>query len=262
MQLDFYQVDAFTQQPFAGNPAIVYRLDTWLSDELMQKIASEHNLAETAFMVNEAQGWHIRWFTPKTEVPLCGHATLASAFVLFQVYGETAETLAFASKSGTLTVTREGERLWLDFPAMMPQEQLGLTLDVERALGCEAVDIMGAASLFVLLESERAVRACKPDMAALARLPWPGVIVTARGEHQDFVSRYFAPAIGIDEDPVTGSTHCSLIPYWSQRLVKASLTAYQCSPRGGELFCRMEGERVKIGGYATLVASGRLVVGA
>ncbi|MBD8680684.1 PhzF family phenazine biosynthesis protein [Pseudomonas sp. CFBP 13719] len=261
MQLDFHQVDAFTQHPFAGNPAMVYRLDSWLADELMQKIAAEHNLAETAFMVREAQGWHIRWFTPRTEVPLCGHATLASAYVLFHVYGETASSLSFASRSGNLTVSREGDRLWLDFPAMMPEEQLGLTLEVERALGCEAVDVMAAASLFVLLESEQAVRQCRPNMAALARLPWPGVIITARGDHQDFVSRYFAPAIGIDEDAVTGSTHCSLIPYWSRRLVKTSLTAYQCSARGGELFCRMEGGRVKIGGYATLISSGRLLLG-
>lgn len=261
MQLDFHQVDAFSDRPFAGNPAMVYRLDAWLADELMQKIAGEHNLAETAFLVREAQGWHIRWFTPATEVPLCGHATLASACVLYQVYGEIEEPLAFTSKSGTLTVSREGGRLWLDFPAMMPQEQLGATLDVERALGLEVVDVLGAASLFVLLESEQAVRDCAPDMAAVARLPWPGVIVTARGDQHDFVSRYFAPGIGVPEDSVTGSTHCSLIPYWSQRLGKASLTASQCSARGGELACRLEGERVKIGGYATLVASGRMLLG-
>lgn len=262
MQLEFHQVDAFTQHPFAGNPAMVYRLDTWLGDELMQKIASEHNLAETAFLVQEAQGWHIRWFTPRTEVPLSGHATLASAFVLFTVYGHGGDSVVFSSKSGQLTVEREGDRLWLDFPAMMPQEQLGLTLDVERALGCEVVDILGAASLLVLLESEQAVRHCRPDLAALARLPWPGVIVTAKGDFQDFVSRYFAPAIGIEEDAATGASHCSLIPYWSKRLVKTSLSAVQCSARGGDMFCRLEGDRVKIGGYATLVSSGRLLIGA
>jgi PhzF family phenazine biosynthesis protein len=262
MQLEFHQVDAFSDRLFAGNPAMVYRLDAWLSDELMQHIATEHNLSETAFVVREAQGWHIRWFTPTHEVPLCGHATLASAHVLFEIYGETADTIDFVGKSGPLSVTRENGRLLLDFPAMPPTE-VGVTVDVERALGTDIVDVLGSAELLVVLESEQAVRECKPDFAAIARLPWPGVIVTAKGEGEryDFVSRYFAPAIGIPEDPVTGATHCSLIPYWSARLNKFSLTAYQCSARGGELFCRLEGDRVKIGGYAALVASGTLRLG-
>ncbi|ALI00281.1 MULTISPECIES: PhzF family phenazine biosynthesis protein [Pseudomonas] len=260
MQLAFHQVDAFSDQPFSGNPAMVYRLDAWLADELMQKIAAEHNLAETAFVVREAQGWRIRWFTPTTEVPLCGHATLASAYVLFEVYKEPVERLDFISKSGPLSVRREGERLWLDFPAIELRE-VGVTLDVQRALGVQAIDVLGSNELFVVLESEQAVLDCQPDMAALAKLPWPGAIVTAPGSRHDFVSRYFAPAIGINEDPVTGSTHCSLIPYWAQRLDKSSLTAYQCSARGGALFCRLEGGRVKIGGHATLVASGMLMVG-
>ncbi|WP_207246775.1 MULTISPECIES: PhzF family phenazine biosynthesis protein, partial [unclassified Pseudomonas] len=220
MQLAFHQVDAFSDQPFSGNPAMVYRLDAWLADELMQKIAAEHNLAETAFVVREAQGWRIRWFTPTTEVPLCGHATLASAYVLFEVYKEPVERLDFISKSGPLSVRREGERLWLDFPAIELRE-VGVTLDVQRALGVQAIDVLGSNELFVVLESEQAVLDCQPDMAALAKLPWPGAIVTAPGSRHDFVSRYFAPAIGINEDPVTGSTHCSLIPYWAQRLDKS-----------------------------------------
>ena len=260
MQLEFHQVDAFSDRPFSGNPAMVYRLDAWLADELMQKIAAEHNLAETAFVVREDQGWRIRWFTPTTEVPLCGHATLASAYVLFEVYKESVDRLDFISKSGPLSVSREGERLWLNFPAVVPRE-VGVTLEIERALGMAVVDVLGSNELFVVLESEQAVLDCQPDMAALAKLPWPGAIVTAQGSGHDFVSRYFAPAIGINEDPVTGSTHCSLIPYWSQRLGKSSLTAYQCSARGGELFCRLEGNRVKIGGTATLVASGKLMLG-
>jgi len=260
MQLEFHQVDAFTSQRFAGNPAMVYRLESWLPEATMQRIAAEHNLAETAFLVREGKVWHIRWFTPTTEVPLCGHATLAAAFVLYQEYGETREQLTFTSKSGALSVTREDERLWLDFPSLPPSEQLGVTLDVERALGVAAVDVLGAAELFVLLESEAAVKNCTPDMTALARLPWPGVIVTARGEQHDFVSRYFAPAIGIPEDAVTGSTHCSLIPYWSKRLSKTRMTARQCSARGGELLCRLEGDRVQIGGHAVMVASGHLWV--
>ncbi len=262
MQLEFHQVDAFSNKPFSGNPAMVYRLDAWLADELMQRIAAEHNLSETAFLVREVTGWHIRWFTPTHEVPLCGHATLASAHVLFEVYGETADSIEFVGKSGALSVSRENGRLLLDFPAMPPSE-VGVTIDVERALGVEVVDVLGAAELLVVLESEQAVRDCKPDLAAIARLPWPGVIITAKadGELYDFVSRYFGPAIGIAEDPVTGSTHCCLIPYWSARLNKFSLNAYQCSARGGELFCRLEGDRVKIGGYATLVASGVLMLG-
>ncbi|WP_237884923.1 PhzF family phenazine biosynthesis protein [Pseudomonas sp. PGPR40] len=260
MELEFHQVDAFSDRPFSGNPAMVYRLDTWLDDELMQKIAAEHNLAETAFLVREGAVWHIRWFTPTTEVPLCGHATLASAYVLFEIYQEPVERLDFICKSGPLSVSREGKRLWLDFPAIVPTE-VDVTQAVERALGVKTVEVLGSKELFVVLESEQAVLDCQPDMVALAKLPWLGAIVTAKGSKHDFVSRYFAPAIGINEDPVTGSTHCSLIPYWSERLSTSSLTAYQCSARGGELFCQLEGDRVSIGGNATLVASGRLLLG-
>ena len=260
MQLAFHQVDAFSERPFSGNPAMVYRLDTWLSDELMQQIAAEHNLAETAFVVREAEGWRIRWFTPATEVPLCGHATLASAYVLFEVFHEPAERLDFISQSGPLSVTREGERLWLDFPAIEARDVQDHQ-QVARALGVQPVEVLGSNELLVVLASEQAVIDCQPDMAALAKLPWLGAIVTARGAQHDFVSRYFAPAIGINEDPVTGSTHCLLIPYWAQRLDKTRLTAFQRSARGGELFCRLEGSRVKIGGHATLVASGTLMLG-
>jgi PhzF family phenazine biosynthesis protein len=259
MQLEFHQVDAFSDQPFNGNPAIVYRLDAWLADELMQKIAAEHNLAETAFVVREGQGWHIRWFTPITEVPLCGHATLASAHVLFEIYKEPAERLDFTCKSGPLSVTREDGRLWLDFPAVIASP-VSVIPDIECALGVKVVEALGANKLLVVLESEQAVLDCKPDMAALAKLPWSGAIVTARGKQHDFVSRYFAPAVGINEDSVTGSAHCLLIPYWSEQLGKAELKAFQRSARGGELFCRLEGQRVKIGGKATLVARGTLML--
>lgn len=260
MQLDFHQVDAFTDRPFAGNPAMVYRLDAWLADELMQKIAAEHNLSETAFLVNEADGWRIRWFTPTAEVPLCGHATLASAHVQFEVFGEPGQSLEFNSQSGPLRVFREEGRLALDFPAQPPSEA-GSTVELEQALGLPVVDALNTqAHLLVLLESEYAVRSCSPDFAALARLPYLGVIVTARGEDHDFVSRFFAPAIGLNEDPVTGATHCSLIPYWSQRLNKLQMHAYQCSARGGELWCRLEGDRVRIAGQARLIASGRMVI--
>lgn len=259
MQLHFHQVDAFSDRPFAGNPAMVYRLDQWLEDGLMQQVAAEHNLAKTAFVVAEDDGYRIRWFTPSTEVPLCGHATLASAHVLFDVYAEQAPRLDFKSRSGLLSVSRENGRLWLDFPRIDPQP-LTEPVAVAEALGCEVREVYQTRELFVVLDSEQAVRDCAPDMAALARLPGLGVIVTAPGERHDFVSRYFAPGIGIPEDPVTGSTHCSLIPYWAARLGKSELQAFQCSTRGGELFCRLEGERVKIGGMARRVASGTLML--
>jgi len=257
MQLEFHQVDAFSERPFAGNPAMVYRLDHWLSDELMQQIAAEHNLAETAFVVADGAQWQIRWFTPTTEVPLCGHATLASAHVLLEVYQVPSERLLFQSQSGPLSVSREHGRLLLDFPRIDPQP-VSRPLPVAEALGCPVLEVLQTKELLVVLESEQAVRDCTPDMAALVQLPGLGVIVTARGEKYDFVSRYFAPGIGIPEDPVTGSTHCCLIPYWAELLGKTELHAFQCSSRGGELFCRLEGERVKIGGYARRVASGTL----
>ena len=258
MQLDFHQVDAFSARPFAGNPAMVYRLDAWLDDALMQRIAAEHNLAETAFVVREGARWRIRWFTPTCEVPLCGHATLASAHVLFEVYGEPGERLDLLCQSGALAVTREAERLELDFPAqyLEPAE----LAEVAQILGQRVVRLQIGKELLAELESEQAVRACVPDLKALAKLPGFGVIVTARGEGHDFVSRYFAPGLGIDEDPVTGSAHCILTPYWAERLGKTELSACQCSARGGELHCRLEGERVKIAGQAVLVASGKLFI--
>lgn len=257
MQLDFHQVDAFSDRPFAGNPAMVYRLDAWLDDDLMQRIAAEHNLAETAFVAREGETWRIRWFTPACEVPLCGHATLASAHVLFAVYGEPGERLDFVCQSGALAVSREDERLVLDFPAqyLQPAE---LAEEVGQILGQRVLSVQVGKELLAELESEQALRACAPDLNALAKLPGLGVIATARGERHDFVSRYFAPGIGIEEDPVTGSAHCILTPYWAERLDNPELSAFQCSARGGELHCRLEGERVKIAGQALLVASGKL----
>jgi PhzF family phenazine biosynthesis protein len=257
MRLDFYQVDAFSQTAFAGNPAMVYRLDAWLSDELMQQIAAEHNLSESVFVVREDGAWRIRWFTPATEVPLCGHATLAAAHVLFNIYDEPGTQLAFIGQTGPLSVSREAAMLVLDFPALRAQP-LAVSIELEQALGVSVVAVLAADKLLAVLDSEQTVRACRPDFSALAKLPWQGVIITAAGEQHDFVSRFFAPGAGIDEDPVTGSAHCSLIPYWAERLHKNQLTAYQCSSRGGELGCRLEGDRVKIAGYAHLVASGKL----
>lgn len=259
MPLEFHQIDAFTQRAFSGNPAVVYRLDTWLADSLMQQIAAEHNQAETAFVVRDGARWHIRWFTPAAEVPLCGHATLASAHALFEIYREPGERLDFICQSGALSVTREQGRLVLDFPTARLTDA-PVTAELERILGQRVVAVQQGAELMAVLESEQAVRACLPDLVALAQLPGLGVIVTAPGEAHDFVSRYFAPGIGINEDPVTGSTHCALIPYWAARLGKSELLAYQCSARGGELHCRLAGERVKIAGHAVLVSSGTLFI--
>ena len=268
MPLEFHQVDAFTDQPFAGNPAMVYRLNAWLDDALMQRIAAEHNLAETAFVVRESGAWHIRWFTPVSEVPLCGHATLAAAKVLFDIYQEPAEVLDFTCLSGALQVTRQGERLQLDFPVrpVLPVAA-SLQADVERALGQPAQQVLALLNadgsvqeLMVVLASEAQVRSFTADLPALATLPGLGVLVTAGGQKHDFVSRYFAPSIGIDEDPVTGSTHCMLVPYWVERLGRNTLSAFQCSARGGELLCRLEGERVKIAGHARHIASGQLML--
>lgn len=257
MQLEFHQIDAFTDRPFRGNPAVVYRLDAWLEDDLMQRIAAEHNQAETAFTVREGAGWRIRWFTPSCEVPLCGHATLAAAHALFELYGERGERLEFSCLSGMLAVNREAGRLELDFPAMS-LEPAEMAVEVGAILGQPVQAVQVGKELLAVLESEEAVRDCQPNLAALAGLPGLGVIITAPGRKHDFVSRYFAPGLGVDEDPVTGSTHCILTPYWAERLGKGELSAYQCSARGGELRCRLQGERVKIAGQAVLVASGKL----
>lgn len=268
MPLEFHQVDAFTDQPFSGNPAMVYRLDAWLDETLMQRIAAEHNLAETAFVVKEGSAWHIRWFTPVSEVPLCGHATLAAAKVLFDIYQEPAEVLDFTCLSGALQVTRQGERLQLDFPVRpVVPVAASLQADVERALGQPAQQVLALLNadgsvqeLMVVLASEAQVRSFTADLPTLAALPGLGVLITGTGERHDFVSRYFAPTIGIDEDPVTGSTHCILMPYWVERLGRNTLSAFQCSARGGELLCRLEGERVKIAGHARHIASGQLML--
>lgn len=268
MPLEFHQIDAFTDQPFAGNPAIVYRLEHWLDEALMQRIAAEHNLAETAFVVKEGGAWHIRWFTPVSEVPLCGHATLAAAKVLFDIYQEPAEVLDFTCLSGALQVTRQGTRLELDFPLrraqvvarpLHEQTEHALERQVEQVLALGNAD-GSVQELMVVLGSEAQLRELKPNLPALATLPGLGVLITAAAEQHDFVSRYFAPSIGIDEDPVTGSTHCILVPYWAERLGRTTLNAFQCSARGGELLCRLEGERVKIAGHARHIASGQLML--
>ncbi|MDH5785504.1 MAG: PhzF family phenazine biosynthesis protein [Chromatiales bacterium] len=248
MELTIYQLDAFTDRLFGGNPAAVCPLEEWLSDGLMQQIAMENNLAETAFIVHERDGWRIRWFTPLKEVNLCGHATLAAAWVYFHHIEPGAHQVAFNSQSGQLGVEREGNRLTLDFPVADYHAQITPPLLVE-ALAITPQECFAADDWMVVVENESIVQSLQPDLRLLQQLDRRGVIVTAAGDDCDFVSRFFAPKYGIDEDPVTGSAHTLLSPYWSQRLNKSSLHARQLSPRGGELWCEIKGERVFISGH-------------
>lgn len=257
MRVPLYQVDAFTNRLFSGNPAAVCPLDAWLSDPALQAIAAENNLAETAFVVAVDDGYNLRWFTPKVEVDLCGHATLATAFVLQQVLSRTENPLRFHTRSGLLTVTSDGPQFTLDFPLLPPmpvepQEWLA------AALGGSPLGFWRATDYLVLYENEAAIHTLQPDLRALAAVDARGIIVTAPGEECDFVSRFFAPGAGIDEDPATGSAHCTLAPFWSERLGKNPLQARQVSSRGGELHCRVAGDRVLISGQAVLYLEGQI----
>lgn len=259
MELMLYQIDAFADRLFTGNPAAVCPLTKWLPDETMQAIAIENNLSETAFFVEEDTGWRIRWFTPATEVKLCGHATLASAFVYFTHIAPDTNQVVFDSHSGPLTVTRDGEWLTLDFPrqAVEPVETSAL---LEEALGVKPVEVYAADDWMIVLESESQVRELQPNMALLKQLERRGVIVTAKGDECDFVSRFFAPKYAIDEDPVTGSAHTKLTPFWAERLGRQKLHARQLSPRGGDLYCEVKGERVLISGRAVPYMTGTIIL--
>ena len=259
MKLDIFQVDAFTRSTFGGNPAAIVPLFEWLPTEMMQSIALENNLSETAFFVPDGDGYGLRWFTPTFEIDLCGHATLATAHLIFEVLGSEERVLDFRTKSGLLTVERDGGRLVLDFPsrpAMVCEAPPGLI----AAIGHEPREILRARDYMLVYESEEDVLAITPNFAELARIPTHAVIVTAPGETSDFVSRFFAPEVGVPEDPVTGSAHCTLIPYWAERLGKTEMFARQMSARGGELHCEIRGDRVRIGGNATLYLKGEIYV--
>jgi predicted PhzF superfamily epimerase YddE/YHI9 len=257
MKIPYYEVAAFTSKPFGGNPAGVCLLPTWLPDATLQNIAAENNLSETAFLVPRGNDYELRWFTPEMEVDLCGHATLASAFVLFTQAGFKGDAIRFHSKSGLLGVSRAGEVLELDFPSRPPQP-CAVPDPLIRGLGKAPVQVLKSRDYFALFASEADVRALKPDFATLATLDALGIIATALGKDCDFVSRFFAPGAGVPEDPVTGSAHCTLIPYWAEQLGKTELFARQVSKRGGELFCRLAGERVRIGGKAVLYLRGEI----
>lgn len=258
MQLSIYQVDAFTDRVFGGNPAAVVPLASWLDEETMQAVAAENNLSETAFFVREPEGYRIRWFTPVAEIDLCGHATLAAAWVLFREIAPGMESVEFASASGPLGVTLAREKLVMDFPSWEPEP-----VDAPEGLlaglgGPRPLEVLGSRDYLVVYEHANQVRALNPNFSALSRLDRLGVIVTAPGQTCDFVSRFFVPSLCINEDPVTGSAHSTLVPYWSRTLGRSELLARQVSARGGELACRHLGDRVEIAGQAVLYMKGTI----
>ena len=261
MNVPIWQVDAFADAVFAGNPAAVCVLDDWLEDRVLQAIAAENNLSETAFLVRSGAGFDLRWFTPTTEVALCGHATLAAAKVLFDLRGWPEPEIRFQTrKRGVLTVAKRGDWLEMDFPAL-PAKPVATPAGLDAALGAASRQVLASAEdWLVVLDNEATVRGLKPDFAALEKFDCRCVVPTARGAAVDFVSRAFAPRFGIPEDPVTGSAHCVLAPYWAEILGKSELHAFQVSARGGEIFCRMAGDRVKLAGRAAVYLEGTIHV--
>lgn len=259
MKLAIYQIDAFAEKPFEGNPAAVVPLDVWLPDSIMQAIAAENNLAETAFFVRSQHGYHIRWFTPNSEVSLCGHATLASAFVLFNLLGYQQPVVSFESLSGELRVTQADGLLTLDFPIQPPQA-CHTPEPLIRGLGKAPLACLKHDDYVAVFENEKDVLAIRPDYDALQQLDLRGVIVTAPSSEFDFIARFFAPKLGVPEDPVTGSAYTQLIPYWSDKLGKSRLQAKQVSARGGKLGCERKGERVLISGRAVTYMMGSIEI--
>jgi phenazine biosynthesis protein PhzF family len=256
--MKYYVVDAFADAVFKGNPAGVCLLDTWIDDCLMQSIAFENNLAETAFLVRQDGYWDLKWFTPEMEMDLCGHATLASAFVLANFVEKTLSRFEFHTKSGPLNVVKDGSLYTMDFPSRKPALH-PVPAGLEEVLGAKVLETHLSRDLLVLLENEQAVADLKPDLYKLGKIEGAfAVIVTAKGETCDFVSRFFAPGAGVPEDPVTGSSHCTLIPFWSERLGKTDLLARQLSRRGGTLYCKDKGTRVEIGGRAVCYLEGNI----
>jgi predicted PhzF superfamily epimerase YddE/YHI9 len=261
VELPIYWIDAFTERVFGGNPAAVIELPAWIDDALLQRIAFENGLSETAYFVRSGPGRaDLRWFTPAVEVDLCGHATLATAHVLFDVHGHAGPSFIFDSKSGPLTVTRRGPLTELDFPAR-PAERAQAPDDLLRGLGAPPAEVLLAKTMWLCVYgTESEVRALRPDFDILGRVAPGRIIATAPGDSCDFVSRFFAPDAGIAEDPVTGSAHCTLTPYWSLRLGRSSLHARQVSRRGGELWCQVAGDRIRIAGRSVLYLRGTVIV--
>ncbi len=260
LQMKIFQVDAFTNQIFSGNPAAVVPLETWLDVNVMQQIASENNLSETAFLVQNRDGsYRLRWFTPTTEVDLCGHATLATAHVLFEHEGYSENKIRFESNSGPLTVEKRNDLYWMNFPSQ-PPDKIPVPKLIPDALGTIPIYTGMNVDLLVLVNDEETVAKMKPDLIILERMEARGVIVTAPGNDVDFVSRFFAPNVGVPEDPVTGSAHTVLTPFWSKRLSKKHLKARQLSKRGGHIHCTQLDNRVEIGGSAITYMTGSIQV--
>ena len=257
MKLPLYQVDAFTGRMFGGNPAAVVLLDEWLPDETLQAIAAENNLAETAFVIPRSEVSPLRWFTPGMEVDLCGHATLATAYVLFRHRFPSLDRIMFSTRSGNLIVARDGDLLSMDFPSR-PGRAVEITDQIVSAVGMRPREALLARDLLVILEREEEVRALRPDFERIASLEAFALIISAPGNTVDFVSRFFAPRAGVPEDPVTGSAHCTLVPYWAARLGKHKLVAKQLSARGGDLWCELRGDRVLISGNAVEYLRGEI----
>ncbi|MFQ5744865.1 MAG: PhzF family phenazine biosynthesis protein [Acidobacteriota bacterium] len=259
MKLPIFQLDAFASRQFGGNPAAVVVLPKWLPDETLQSIAQENNLAETAFVVPGKHAFDLRWFTPEVEMDLCGHATLASAHVMFN-HGYTTESeIVFRYQGGTLAVTRQQDLLAMDFPARPPTE-IECDASVAKALGASPSELHQSRDLLAVFDSQADVEKLRPDFAAVAKLDTFAVIASAPGQKCDFVSRFFAPGAGIAEDPATGSSHCTLVPYWSDRLGKSKLHALQLSRREGEFFCESQGKRIKIAGRVLEYLQGEIYV--
>jgi PhzF family phenazine biosynthesis protein len=248
MRIPLYHVDAFSDKAFGGNPAAVCPLPSWIDDGLMQSIATENSLVLTAFFTPTPGGYHIRWFTPTVELELCGHATLASAHVVFEHLDRDSQSVSFESKAGVLRVDRRAGMLEMDFPAL-PATRIAESPALASALGAAPLETWRAKSLVAVFGAERDVHALVPDFEAIRHLDAFGVIATAPGDDVDFVSRFFAPKVGVPEDSVTGSAHCTLTPYWASRLGRSALHARQISARGGELWCESAGDRVKIAGH-------------
>ena len=249
MKIKQYQVDAFATRVFEGNPAAVCPLEDWLEDDLLQSIAEENNLSETAFFVPSAKGFALRWFTPVKEVDLCGHATLATAHVLFEILGHAEPAIIFETRSGNLCVEKDGNQYKMDFPAF-PPTPCKVSETIVKAIGVRPIELLAADDYLAVFDSEATVRAITPNHALLGQLDLRGVIVTAPGIDVDFVSRFFAPKIGVPEDPVTGAAHCKLAPYWAGKLGKSTLSARQVSKRGGSLTCKVIADRVVLYGSA------------
>ena len=259
MKIPLFQIDAFSNRPFSGNPAAVCPLGEWPDDKLLQQIAMENNLSETAFFVVNKDEYHIRWFTPVAEVDLCGHATLASAFVIFNHIDKVSNRINFTSKSGKLQVMRDKDLLSMDFPSQ-PPVPCEMPEYMIEGLGKEPVEILASEDYMAVYPQEGDILNIRPDMKLLRKLALRGLIITSRSETADFVSRFFAPKLGVKEDPVTGSAHCSLTPYWAKKLGKKQLHAFQRSTRGGELFLEDRGDRVTISGRAVGFMEGVITI--